>query len=105
MQNNIQKVDRGLTNIIKFAYITVLSVMAIIMVWAIGKSLWSNRGQWGEFTLALLGAVGAIVLLLVWWALCDRFPLMRIATKAIIASLGLVMVGYLSYCLIPVILS
>ena len=105
MQNNIQKVDRGLTNIIKFAYVTVLSVMAIILVWAIGKSLWSNRGQWGEFTLALLVAVGVIVLLIVWWALCDRFPLMRIATKAIIASFGLVMVVYLLSCLIPVILS
>lgn len=105
MQNNIQKVDRGLTNIIKFAYVTVLSVMAIILVWAIGKSLWSNRGQWGEFTLALLVAVGVIVLLIIWWALCDRFPLMRIATKAIIASFGLVMVVYLLSCLIPVILS
>ena len=105
MQNNIQKVDRGLTNIIKFAYVTVLSVMAIILVWAIGKSLWSNRGQWGEFTLALLVAVGVIILLIVWWALCDRFPLMRIATKAIIASFGLMMVVYLLSCLIPVILA
>lgn len=105
MQNNIQKVDRGITNVIKFAYVTVLSVMAIIMVWAIGQSLWSNRGQWGEFTLVLLAAVGAIVILFVWWALCERFLLLRIATKTIIASFGLVMVGYLSYCLIPVILS
>ena len=105
MQNNIQKLERGLTVVIKFSFITVLSVMALMLVWAIGKSLWVNRGQWCEFTMAMLAAVGSIVLLFVWWALCDRFPLVRVATKAILASFGLITVGYLAYCLVPVILA
>ena len=81
---------------IKAAYILVMTIAIIIILYAIGHAIWVNRHE------AVMPCIGVALFLFccgLLWAICERYDLVRIVTKTTFATLGLCLFGGIVYCM------
>ena len=82
--------------VIKGAYISVMVIAILIMLYAIGHSIWVNRHD------AVIPCIGVALFLFgcgLIWALCEKYDLVRVTVKTIFATIGLCAFGGIVYCM------